>query len=124
MNPHGKIITIFHNQILFHHQEDVEHNFIIVFTFVLYVFIILLPLILIFNFLPCFGTHLNHYKFNYNFLFALNFDVLHIFIKFIILVLDQEKEFLENSYKIWSILDHNIYDHNVQMRRTLLKTLF
>jgi hypothetical protein len=80
MNPHGKIITIFHNQILFHHQEDVERNSIIVFIFVLYAFIILLPLILIFNFLPCFGIYLDHYIFNFIFLFALNFDVLHIFI--------------------------------------------
>jgi len=43
--------------------------------------------------------------------------------KFLILILDQEKEFLENYYKIWNISDHNIYDHNVQMRRTLSKTL-
>jgi hypothetical protein len=80
MNPHGKIITIFHNQTFFHRQEDVECNSIIVFTSFLYVFIILLPFILIFNFLPCFGTYLNHYNYNYNYLFALNFDVLHIFI--------------------------------------------
>jgi hypothetical protein len=79
--------------------------------------------ILIFNFLPCFSTYLSHYNFNYNFLFALNFDVLIYLFNILILVLDQEKEFLENSYKIWNILDHNIYDHNVQMRRTLSKTL-